>query len=330
MKISIIIPIYQVESYIKDCLQSVVKQTYKDFEVILVDDCGHDASMQIAREIMDAHPEITAHFLSHDHNRGLSAARNTGTEYAQGEYLYYLDSDDEISSNCIEKLVFPLSQHSVDFVIGNYQLLGNAEGIPQLCMSEGFILSNTEIRHLYATEKFYMMAWNKLISKNFLQKHNIFFEEGLIHEDNLWSFEIACEASSMAVVTDTTYIYKIRAASIQTEGNIQKDLNMRNRCIHSMIKFAMERHYLQDNILFHFLERNKTNLLEHSWLYDPSKAFSWYREIRSMPHHGFFALTNKRWWIKDLHYFWPERIGYFYLYFFQKLNNFKNKISRAI
>ena len=105
--ISIVIPIYNVEPYILECLQSVDKQTIgDDIECILVDDCGTDNSVLVAEDFIKSY-EGRVHFtlIHHQKNGGLSAARNTGIHAAHGEYLYFLDSDDTIKNNCIELLL---------------------------------------------------------------------------------------------------------------------------------------------------------------------------------------------------------------------------------
>ena len=111
--ISIIIPIYNVEKYITRCLFSVINQSYKgDIECILVDDCGIDNSAVISKRLIEDY-QGSIHFiiLHHKYNRGLSAARNTGTLAASGEYLYYLDSDDELPKNAIDLMVEQVSLH---------------------------------------------------------------------------------------------------------------------------------------------------------------------------------------------------------------------------
>ena len=120
-KISIIIPIYNVAEYITECLQSVMRQTYKgEIECILVDDCGKDKSISVAEQLIsDYKGQIEFRILHHEHNRGLSAARNTGTDAATGDYIYYLDSDDYISDDCIEVLTQPLEVCEYDMVLGD-------------------------------------------------------------------------------------------------------------------------------------------------------------------------------------------------------------------
>ena len=104
--ISIIVPIYNVEEFIAECLQSVVAQTYRDYELILVDDCGTDGSMSVAARFA-SHPALEGkmRILRHDRNRGLSAARNTGTAAAKGKYVLFLDSDDILAPDCLQLLV---------------------------------------------------------------------------------------------------------------------------------------------------------------------------------------------------------------------------------
>ena len=121
--ITIVIPVYNVESYISDCLQSVMRQTYKGpLECILVDDCGTDKSIEIAQNmIAEYNGPIEFKVLHHEHNRGVSAARNTGIDAAKGDYVCFLDSDDWISDDCIEKLAQPLQNEVFDIVIGDYE-----------------------------------------------------------------------------------------------------------------------------------------------------------------------------------------------------------------
>ena len=122
-KVSIVIPVYNVEPYIEECLQSVMRQTYLGMmECILVDDCGTDNSMGIAEQLIEAYNgPIDFKVLHHEHNRGVSAARNTGIDAACGEYIFFLDSDDWISDDCIERLTQPLEFEKYDFVVGHYE-----------------------------------------------------------------------------------------------------------------------------------------------------------------------------------------------------------------
>ena len=170
MKISIIIPIYNVELYITDCLQSVMRQTYTGpLECILVDDCGTDNSILIAEQmIADYKGPIEFRILHHEHNRGLSAARNTGMDASTGDYVYFLDSDDWISDDCIEKLAKPLQQKEVDIVVGNYESVGEPRCVLELSLSEGQY-HEKGINKTFCNNGVYVMAWNKLYRKDFMK-----------------------------------------------------------------------------------------------------------------------------------------------------------------
>lgn len=208
--VSIVIPVYNVAPYIADCLRSVLAQTYSLLEVILVNDATPDDSMtQAAPWIEKLQARFEVKVLNHTSNRGLSAARNTGMEAATGDWIYFLDSDDEITPNCIELLVAKAAEHpDVDFVIGGVKVVGARQQYPLKCLP--YVDSNKEIVRDYVQGKWYVMAWNRLLKKEYILKNNLSFREGILHEDLLYSFQIATTACSMAAVNQETYIYKIR------------------------------------------------------------------------------------------------------------------------
>lgn len=223
VSVSIVIPIYKVEAYIADCLQSVCAQTYSQLEVILVNDATPDDSMeQAAPWIEKLRERFEVKVVTHEHNRGLSAARNTGINEATGDWIYFLDSDDEITPNCIELLVKEVEKHpDVDFVIGNVEFVGATWNFPLRC--DAYVVGNENILRDYTTNKWYMMAVNRLYSKNYIKKNNLYFKKGLLHEDELYSFQVASTAQAMAAVYENTYIYKVR-----TEGSITAHLTLKN------------------------------------------------------------------------------------------------------
>lgn len=226
MKISIIIPVYNVESYITDCLQSVMRQTYQgSLECIIVDDCGTDKSLAIAEKLIaDYEGSIEFRVLHHEHNRGLSAARNTGMDAARGEYVYFLDSDDWISDDCIEKLAKPLVQERFDIVVGDYESVGQSTIPMPLALDEGKYFEKG-ISDTFCNRGVYLMAWNKLYSKDFLLRNNLLFEEGKISEDEIMAFEISCLNKSYYVVKSVTYLHRITENSIINGMNDIKRLD---------------------------------------------------------------------------------------------------------
>jgi glycosyltransferase involved in cell wall biosynthesis len=228
IKISIIIPVYKVEPYIVRCVESVLCQTYRNLEVILVDDCSPDRSIELAKECIERSPlsnALSFIFLRHEYNRGLSAARNTGLDAATGEYVYFLDSDDEITEDCITTLTTPIRGYPYDFVIGNYKTTGCDQVFPQLLIN-GRIEGVRKIAYSYSKEEWYCMAFNKLCNTDFLKRNQLYFKEGLIHEDELWSALLACSAETMCSIRNkATYIYHIRKHSITTNENYEQRID---------------------------------------------------------------------------------------------------------
>ena len=225
-KVSIIIPVYNVEPYIKECIQSVMRQTYGGkIECILVDDCGTDQSMEVAeRLIKDYKGPIDFKVLHHEHNRGLSAARNTGIESACGEYVYFLDSDDWIFDDCIEKLTQPLGIKQYDFVVGHYfkdgkdSLVTCPEGAYHKYGLNPFDYRGKGLKQTYRN-KIPVSSCNKLFRKSFLIENQLSFEVGKVFEDTILSFDLACVERNYYVVNAITYYYRRRENSITIRKN---------------------------------------------------------------------------------------------------------------
>lgn len=241
MNVTIVIPVYNVAPYIGDCLRSVMRQTYQGtMECLLIDDCGTDESISIAERMIaeynDNHNEnenanhnlddggrITFKIVHHEVNRGLSAARNTGTEHATGDYIYYLDSDDVITEDCIETLMRIVTEHpDVEMVQGNARRhYPQKEPIVLVKkITVPFAETNDEVRRCYyQLGQFYVNVWNKLLRRDFVIRHNILCQEGLLFEDNLWIFYLLKYLSKAAFVLDITYHQKKRLNSITTSAS---------------------------------------------------------------------------------------------------------------
>ena len=223
MKVSIIIPVYNVSKYIKRCLQSVVEQTYQDIECILVDDCGNDNSIEIAQDFIDTYKgNISFSVLHHDQNRGLSAARNTAIKQATGDYVFFLDSDDAIPSYSIESLMtLAIKYPQADYIQGNIaDEAGNTIkyswkiAIPEYC-------NKHENLEKYLLSIVVNSAWNKVIKTSFLTSNKLYFPEGIIHEDLYWTFFVSKYAKAVGFVNKGTYTYYINENSIITNPTCQ-------------------------------------------------------------------------------------------------------------
>lgn len=212
-EVSLIIPIYNVEGYIIDSLRSALNQTFKSIEYILVDDCGSDRSMNIVRELLSKHPRKKDVFIyAHNKNLGLSAARNTGLEKAHGEYVYFMDSDDEITEDCIEKLYQAIRDSDADWVMGNIELQGtSSQHIKKMPEQQ---IEGKEILSSYLKQEWLEAAWNKLLCRTFLIENELTFVSGLLHEDVLWAYHLAKVSEKVKFIQDKSYIYKVREGSI--------------------------------------------------------------------------------------------------------------------
>ena len=214
--VSVIIPIYKVEDYIAECLYSVIHQTYKDgFECILVDDNTSDDSMKIVRQVLSSyHGNIQFKIVHHRENKGLSAARNTGVREATGDYLYFLDSDDLLPEQTIESLLNTCQNESPDVVMGDFELIGESDNVPKLNTQISNYNNQVDIFNAFISRHLYEMAWNKLVRKDFFLRHELWFREGILHEDSLWSFFLFYY---LKVCFSNTYRYRIRQNSIMTD-----------------------------------------------------------------------------------------------------------------
>lgn len=224
MLVSIIIPIYNVAPYVEKCLRSVMAQTYKKLEVIIVDDCGTDNSMEIVERIVaeNSGSEISFKVLHHEKNRGLSAARNTGIKAATGEYLYFLDSDDIIRKWCIGLMVSLAKKYpGVDIVQGAY-FSDPPESIAwthsSMLFPNGveYLQDSDDCRTLLQQKGHLGFAHNKLTRRLLIIDNNFYFDERirLGWEDSLWTFLVGRCIKDMAFCNLPIYGYRYRGGSI--------------------------------------------------------------------------------------------------------------------
>ena len=254
MKLSIIIPIYNVSDYINSCLQSVFTQKdINETEILLIDDCGTDDSISKAQEIINNHPEIkNIKIIKHEKNKGLSEARNTGVRHAKGDYIFFLDSDDELPINTISTFNHHLLQYGfVDYFIGNYKIIGHYDG-NILQNYQKLYTNNQDIFNSYIKGFWYVMACGKFINRSFFIKNQLWFPKKRLHEDEYFSFKLALSASNMAIIEDEVYIYKIRTGSITTAKK-RKNYIDNFWILTQHIKMIQNNHTLSKQIKYNYL-----------------------------------------------------------------------------
>lgn len=224
LKVSIILPVFQVSAYIERCVKSVMMQTYGNIECVIVDDFTPDDSILKCEKCIDDYQgNIQFVILHHEQNLGLSAARNTGMKAATGDYVFFLDSDDELTAESIENLVRPvLNDPSIEMVLGNVKYCSDGVLLPKSLKRrkmrhEQYITTRDAVRDLFFKKSdCFSEAWNRLIRRDFLEENNIYFHEGLVLESSLWNFFLVKHLAHLFFIKEVTYIYYRRPFSIST------------------------------------------------------------------------------------------------------------------
>jgi glycosyltransferase involved in cell wall biosynthesis len=210
--ITLSMPVYNVEPYVEKALLSALDQTYEQIEYIIVDDKGTDQSMDIVRTVISSHPRGKAvKIIEHPVNIGTGATKNTAIDAAQGEYLYFMDSDDEIMPRCIETLYAKMQNENVDFVVGSWQSsFRNGDTLTRTICNQPSIRGEFAIARQFFEKRngaISVVTWNKLYRIAFLRDNNIRCIPDQLIEDNIFSFQYLLHANACAFVPDVTYIY---------------------------------------------------------------------------------------------------------------------------
>lgn len=216
--ISIIVPVYKVEPYLRRCLDSVVNQTYTNLEIILVDDGSPDNCPQICDEYAAKDNRI---IVIHKENGGLSDARNAGLDICKGEYISFVDSDDYIELDCMFFLLKQAQDYPCDFVIADYQQSQEPIDSCHCRSSEKLIEGNKKIVSIFCRDSYPVCSVAKLYQSEFIKKNNFKFKKGLLFEDQLWACQLATKAQRICINQEKVYHYMARNDSIMTSNTIK-------------------------------------------------------------------------------------------------------------
>ncbi|WAC41237.1 glycosyltransferase family 2 protein [Pedobacter sp. SL55] len=205
--VSVIIPVYNGGQYVKACINMMLNQSYKNLEIIVVDDGSVDNSAAIAQE-------FPVKLIRHDQNRGLSAARNTGIDAAQGKYIHFMDVDDEINLDYYKALVEAITEMRADIACGG--MINETKNYKTWLFKkrEVFTDTNDKLKATFVGKWGYV--WRYLFSLDFLKQHKLRFEEGRFIEDLMFSLPAVFYAERVVVVPGAEYLYYQRENSIMT------------------------------------------------------------------------------------------------------------------
>ena len=232
IKVSIIVPFYNVENYIEKCLQSLVNQTLEDVEIILVNDGSQDGTEEIAKQFVEKYPNKIMYLEKE--NGGLSDARNYAIPYAKGEYIAFLDSDDYVEANMYEEMYNKAKEENLDYVECDFLWEYPAKSLE----SKGKQYSNKKEMFIYTR----VVAWNKLIKREIVQNNHLEFPKGYRYEDVEFFYKLLPLIHNYGIVEKPFIHY------VQRENSISNVQNTRTKEIIDVLRHVID--YYKRNQLF--------------------------------------------------------------------------------
>ena len=225
MKFSVIVPVYKVEGYLEQCVESVLQQTYTDFELILVDDGSPDRCPEMCDELAEKDSRIK---VLHKENGGASSARNAGLDIASGEYIMFLDSDDYWNDENALQEVYDKAKFGTDIVIfgcTDWDIHTNKKVVSRSSYNQEIMQSNDKnmiLHYLLSEKKLPGGSTVFMTRRKIIERNSIAFKEGINSEDYDWVLEVFLNADSFAAIDNPFYTYrKGRIGSITTVPNMK-------------------------------------------------------------------------------------------------------------
>lgn len=259
--VSIIIPIYNVKPYLQMCMDSVLRQSYSNLEIILVNDGSTDGSEEIAERYIERDKRVS---LIHQVNMGLSAARNTGIRKSTGKYIYLLDSDDMLHPQAIESMVYLMQKECGDIVIGNFKYIEEEENPLQSIPIDLSRIEDLNTKRVLTGKDFLLetgnllnvVAWGKLYKRETFDL--IEYPVGRLHEDRYVTYKILYPLTKVVVIEEQHYYYRKRNNSITSQKNMERRIRDTLAAYEEAIEFYGEK---SDYILWAYSLKNKINCL---------------------------------------------------------------------
>lgn len=226
MLFSIIIPVYNVEPYLRECLDSVLNQTFADWEAICIDDGSTDGSLSIVEEYAAQDSRIRAFSQK---NAGTAAARNTGLKAAKGDYIFFLDSDDWLENNALQTIADNLNGEDVLCFSGRRYFEATdsynpADELPKRQYKHGMDYYNENA--LLNRDFAFVCVVLRVYKRTFVMENNLFFDEDVSYEDNLWVPITLFNAQTVKVIPNVLYVYRVREGSKMQEISLARKKDM--------------------------------------------------------------------------------------------------------
>ena len=286
--VSIIIPVFNAEKYLKKCVESILAQTYSNVEIILVNDGSTDYSFVLCNELGQQYSKITVLHKTHE---GVSEARNFGLSVAKGEFILFLDSDDYWSENvdCLKILMSQIisARNEMDFLLFNYELYYQKSNKKRksILYSENAICGknkNEKIINLIKSGLFPMSAWSKIIRALFLRENNISFIKGIIAEDIPWFIEMINKSNNFIISNEYLVVYRRQVpGSLTNTFSENKYLDLLNIVKTESAKLlAVETHTPFISALLSFMAYEYSILIGMTWKFKGKKYRGYLKELK--------------------------------------------------
>lgn len=221
-KVTIGIPVYNVENYIRRTMESVLLQSYPNIEFLVVDDSSDDKSLEILKSIQQTHPRgVNMRILSHERNMGVSTTRNQIIDDAKGDYLYFVDSDDVIDKDTISLLMSQIEEYQADVAFGSYERI-ELSGERSLFQYPKMVFNDADSFANFAYQKyagFQASACNYLVKLSLIRQKNLRFFKSDFWEDMVFTLNLVTYAQRAVLLPDITYTYLCRENSLSNSWN---------------------------------------------------------------------------------------------------------------
>lgn len=282
IKVSVIVPVYNVEKYLKRCLDNLINQTLSDIEIICVNDGSTDNSLEILENYSKQDERIK---IINQQNGGLSVARNTGMEVAVGEYIGFVDSDDWVDVDFYEKLYNAAKNNDCDIAVADFLRKHPKKDKKRLHIKEEKVYSTPEDKYMICRTFREGCVWNKIYRKSLLDKINLKFVPGMYYEDRDFTARSLFYSDKLVTVPNTYYNYFVNPVSIvQTTMNEKKIEHyhlVRKQTVEFIIKnnidvpdglykYERDRFYLFGKLLYSIKESTKSDVI---YLFGKIKLF---------------------------------------------------------
>lgn len=223
MFFSIVVPVYNVEKYLRQCVDSIVRQNFSDFELILVDDGSKDSSPAICDEYAAKDNRIK---VVHKNNGGQAQARNIGTDKAKGNYIIYIDSDDYIAEDSFLGDIYKKAEKNADIICYKFCKYYEDTSEMKSCRFRMPVFYETDsmaqrIEKLVVQDAFYCSPWTKAIKRTVLTNNQVRFQNGLLSEDQEWYYNVLINAESIEGINKSYIVYRQRTNSTSTSWKMQ-------------------------------------------------------------------------------------------------------------